>query len=154
MVDCWKFWSLHNMHSSENMRGWQLVYEADSYSLCWHCAIYIYTHTHTHAHAHKQTHTHTHKQTNKNFSIKNNLLSFLLVQVLWGSWPFHVRTGWHNLENFFQFTLTLHETARVLQHRFCWVCPSFSQYCWKKQIFFPTVINRLFRIAFSFRLHF
>jgi hypothetical protein len=34
MVDCWKCWSLHNMHSSENMRRWQLVYEADSYSLC------------------------------------------------------------------------------------------------------------------------
>jgi hypothetical protein len=32
MVDCWKFWSLHNMHSSENRRGWQLVYEGDSYS--------------------------------------------------------------------------------------------------------------------------
>jgi hypothetical protein len=37
MVDCSKFWCLHNMHSSKNMRGWQLVYEPDSYSLCWYC---------------------------------------------------------------------------------------------------------------------
>jgi hypothetical protein len=36
IVDCWKFLSLHNMHSSENMRDWQLVYETDSYSFCKH----------------------------------------------------------------------------------------------------------------------
>jgi hypothetical protein len=30
IVDCWKCWSLHNMHSSENMRGWQLYDNASA----------------------------------------------------------------------------------------------------------------------------
>jgi hypothetical protein len=36
VVDCWKLLYQHNKHSSENMRAWLLVYEADSHSQCWH----------------------------------------------------------------------------------------------------------------------
>lgn len=28
MLNCWTFWSQHNVHFSANMRGWQLVYAA------------------------------------------------------------------------------------------------------------------------------
>jgi hypothetical protein len=37
MIDCWTVLCQHDKHSSENMTGRQLVYEAESYSLCRHC---------------------------------------------------------------------------------------------------------------------